>query len=80
MSVRFTLCDSQERNDCFSKEDTLKWLSRKFIVLLYRQVRFDPSKFFQSTKIRETRLTYIPISSQERQIIPFKLQQTHLKT
>lgn len=39
--VKFTLCDATQRNDCYSKEETLKWLQRKFVVLLYRQIRFD---------------------------------------
>ena len=63
---------------CESHEDIKKWLQRKFIVLLYNQIRFDTVNFLDNAKIKESRIVYIPISSQVRNTHPFKLQQTQL--
>ena len=40
--IKFAFCDASERSDCHSREETQEWLRRKFIILLYRQVRFEP--------------------------------------
>ena len=80
ISMRFNFCDDSKRDDCFTEEETKEWLQNKYMILLYRQIRFDPNSFYEDTKIKETRIHYIPISTQSRLITPFKLQQTHLKT
>ena len=71
------MCDnSKERFKgvaCEEKEDIKKWLQRKFIVLLYNQIRFNPKGFLDAATIPESRISYIPISSQVRQIIPYKV-------
>ena len=64
---------------CESEADIRKWLARKYIILLYNQVRFDPEHFLESSKIRESRIVYIPISSQVRNIHPYTLRQSHLE-
>ena len=61
MSVSFKMCEGESY--CESQEDIKKWLQRKFIVLLYNQIRFDSENFLDNAKIKESRLAYIPISS-----------------
>lgn len=63
---------------CESKEKIREWLSRKYIVLLYNQSRFNPTAFFDEAKIQEKRIVYIPINSQVREIHQFKVQRTHV--
>ena len=58
---------------CESKEDIQKWLSGKFIVLLYNHIRFDTQHFFEAAKIKESRISYVALSSQVRHINPFKI-------
>ena len=77
MSVKFKMCKGESY--CESEADIRKWLARKYIILLYNQVRFDPEHFLESSKIRESRIVYIPISSQVRNIHPFALRQSHLE-
>ena len=77
MSVKFRMCEGESY--CESKEDIRKWLSRKFIILLYNQIRFDPENFHELTKIEESRISYVPISSQVRNIHPFAVRQTTLE-
>ena len=48
-------------------------------MLLYNQIRFEPREFLEKSKIEESRIRYIPISSQVRQINPFNIQQTNLE-
>ena len=54
-------------------------MRRKFIVLLYNQIRFETNRYFYDSAVKEAKLAYIPISSQVRQIIPHKISQTNLE-
>ena len=36
ISIRFLFCDSSKNEFCFSREETIKWLQHKYIILLYR--------------------------------------------
>ena len=56
ISIRFLFCDSSKNDYCFSREETIEWLQHKYIILLYRQSRFDPDSFYEDTKIKETRI------------------------
>ena len=65
------MCDGHDYCEDF---DTIReWLRGKFIVLLYNQVRFDAEGYFENSTIEESHISYIPVSSQVRQIIPFKV-------
>ena len=55
---------------CESKEDILKWLAGKYVLILYNQIRFNTEDFFENTLNKVSVLEYIPISSQIRQLIP----------
>ena len=63
LAIRFKMCDSKEAGYCHSEEETREWLKRKFVVLLYNQIRFAPTDFFEKSRVRESRISYIPISS-----------------
>ena len=82
IAVKFEMCDSTKERfagvTCESQQDIQNWLKRKFIIILYNQIRFNPKGFLKAATISESRISYIPISSQVRQIIPFKVDQTHL--
>ena len=64
---------------CESKEKIREWISGKYIVILHNQIRFAPERYFESSRVKESRLTYIPVSSQVSNIHPYKVQQTHLR-
>ena len=52
-----------EGEGCESEENIRKWLKGKFIVLLYNQARFDQDRYFSDSKVKESRIQYIPVSS-----------------
>ena len=55
------MCD--DGPECESEENIRKWLSGKYIVLLYNEVSFDTERYFDESKNFYSRLMYIPISS-----------------
>ena len=76
INVKFKMCEGHSY--CEKKEDIQKWLQRKFIILVYNQIRFNPEGYSEDTQISESRVSYIPISGRVRQTIPFSIQITHL--
>ena len=74
MAINYRKCEG--RSDCASEQEILQWLRNKYIVILYNQIRFDAGQFFEESAVSESRIVYIPISSQIRQIVPFKVTQT----
>ena len=64
LSVRFKMCEGETW--CESEENIRKWLKQKYIVILYNQVNFEHNKFHQDSFKEESRLSYIPISSQTK--------------
>lgn len=64
---------------CKSDEEIREWLSGKWIVLLYNQIRFDQEQYFEASRIQEARISYIGVNSQARQINPHKIQVTSLE-
>ena len=62
-----------EGSGCESRDNILDWLKGKYIVLLYNQIRFDQSRYFEESRIKEARISYIPVSSQNRQIVAHNL-------
>ena len=64
VTVKFKMCEHETY--CESKEKIKQWLSGKYIVLLYNQIRFEPQEFLEKSKIEESRISWIPISSQVR--------------
>ena len=79
LQFEFVFCQGGTDNGCETEENIREWLKRKFIVLLYNEIRFDTEKFFYESRVYESRIIYIPISSQIKQVIPFKIQRTHLE-
>ena len=75
----FRPCQGGADNGCESDEAITEWLRRKYIVLLYNEIRFDSEEYFYQSRVHESRILYIPISSQIKQIIPLKVQRTHLE-
>ena len=58
---------------CRKREEIIEWIQGKYIVLLFNQVRFEQEEFGAETFVQEARIKYIPISSQVRQLIPFRV-------
>ena len=75
--VRFKMCIGED--NCESEENIREWLKRKYIVILHNQIRFDSEQYFADSRVPESRIIYIPISSQNREIISFKVQTTNLE-
>ena len=73
------MCEPGNGIICKDESEIREWLARKYIVVMYNHKRFDVEGFFDNSSIAESKLFYIPVSSQTRQIIPFKVQQTHLE-
>lgn len=70
LAVRFKMCEGE---GCESEEAIREWLKRKYIVIIYNHIRFDTEQYFMDSIVRESRLAYIPISSQTQEIISFKV-------
>ena len=64
---------------CESEENIREWLKRKYIVIIYNQIRFDSEEYFMDSVVPEARMAYIPISSQTKDIIAHKIQLTSLE-
>ena len=50
-----------------------------YIVLLYNEVRFQVDEFFERSTVRESRLEFMPISTQVKLMIPYEITQTMWK-
>ena len=78
IAVNFKMCEPGV-GECAEKDEILKWLQNKYIVMLYNQIVFDQEGYFTDSLQEEARIVYIPISSQTRTLTQFKLSQTHLE-
>ena len=47
---------------CKTEREIRDWLSGKYIVLLYNQVRFKTEEFGSDSLVKEARIMYIPVS------------------
>ena len=63
---------------CKSDADIVKWLKRKFILIVYNQRRFRLEKFDSYKVVPESRTAWVPINSQLREEVVFNVQMTHL--
>ena len=63
VAISFSICEGE---GCYDREKILAWLDTQYIVMLYHQSRFNSHAFFEKTKIQESRLAYVPISSETR--------------
>ena len=73
------MCQKEEGKDCESEEEIRNWLKKKYIVIVYNQIRFDSEKYFENSRVPEARIAYVPISSQVREEIAFKIHRTNLE-
>lgn len=78
--IQFEKCEQAGRSrKCQDDQTILKWLRRKFIITYANQRRFVIEKFDVEEKIiEESRTNWIPINSQIREEIVFKLKMTDL--
>ena len=56
----------------------MDWLRRKFVVTFVNQRRFRLEAFDEGKIVEESRTNWIPINTQIREEIVFKLSVTHL--
>ena len=73
------MCEGGPDKGCATDREIRDWLSGKWIVLLYNQIRFDQEQYFEASRIEEARISYIGVNSQARQINPHKIQVTSLE-
>ena len=74
LKINFKMCYGLP--DCKTEEEIKHWLSDMYIVMVYKHSRFDPSIYFDGTQINESRLHYVQISSQIREMHPFEIEST----
>ena len=55
------------KDTCHSEEEILKYLRRKFIVILQNEVRFNTMEYSDEKIVPQSRLVWHPVSSQIRQ-------------
>ena len=79
LAIRFRMCEGGPEKGCESEENIRKWLQRKFIVIIYNSIRFENEGYHDEAAVYESRLIYIPINSQVRNIQSFKVQTTHIE-
>jgi len=79
ISISFTMCDPTLRKTCKSEGEIKAWLKQKFILTYANQRRFVIEKFTEKEKIvEESRTNWIPINTQLREEVVFKLFITDL--
>ena len=77
----FDMCQSTDENpiECKSDEEIYDWLKRKFIFSVVNTRRFVLEEFVETRKIKnEARTSWIPINSQFREEIIFRITKTLL--
>ena len=76
LGIRFRMCVGE---GCETPEKIREWLSGKFIAIVYNSRSFDAEGFGEDAVISVSLVKYLPISSQMREIVPFKVEMTHLE-
>ena len=77
----FEMCQSTKENpiECKTDEEIYDWLKRKFIFSVVNTRRFVLEEFVENRKIKpEARTNWIPINSQFREEVIFKITKTLL--
>ena len=76
----FEKCDNSTFNGvCQSPEYIKSWLARKFVVINTNQERFSTRDYEYSSKVSyEAKFIYIPVNSQMREEVVYKVQLTDL--
>jgi len=77
--LSFEKCNQEGRERlCKSESEILKWLRQKYILTYANQRRFVIENFTADKIIEESRTNWIPINSQLREEVVFKLFITDL--
>ena len=79
--IQFEKCDNATRSTCKTEDEIIDFLKEKYIITRSNNRRFLQDEFSDPGKIiiNESRLKWIPISSQIRQIVPFSIKVTDLE-
>ena len=65
---------------CKSEDEINKWLSRKFVFIALNNMRFSTREFADNLKITsEVNTIWIPVNSQIREEIVYKVQLTEVE-
>ena len=83
MALLFEKCDNSTYTGpgfCKSEEEITEWIKRKFIVVAMNQERFGTREYAYDKKVtKEVQYHYVPINSQIREEIVYKVQLTDLR-
>ena len=74
--ILFEKCDSEKYQgpgECKSDQEIKEWLARKFIIVLQNTSRFSTREYNEKKVAKESRIVWIPINSQVREEIVFKV-------
>lgn len=70
----FKMCTGHDY--CKKETEIREWLRGKFIVVLHNQIIFDTQEYGEDAMVKQSMITYNSVSSQVREILPFKVQKT----
>ncbi len=76
LNVQLVRC--HDRSDCKTDAQITEFFKNKFILLVYNQIRFDSGAYGENSIIPETRLLWLPISTQVIQTTPLKITTSQL--
>lgn len=69
---------AENKIECKSGAEITEFLRNKFFIMLYNQKRFDTGSFGDESVKKEAKLLWLPINTQMRQTIPYKVSKSHL--
>jgi len=75
------MCQQEDGSDiiCKSDEEIKEWLKQKYILTLNNQRRFRLEEFRKGKVVPESRTNWIPINTQYREEVVFKIEITSLE-
>ena len=79
LEIYFETCDPEKRATCHSEEEIALWIRRKFIMVVNNQERFDDFAYGKERIVKESILTWIPMNSQVRTYVGYKLKLTEVQ-
>ena len=78
LEIYFEKCNPEKRATCHTEEEIAQWIKRKFIMVFHNQERFDDHAYGQDRIIKESILNWIPMNSQIRSYVGYKVKLTEV--
>ena len=80
LNLRLNKCDSSIDTEvvCKSDEEILEFFRNKFFFVIKNEKLFDANKYGLESIVEQCSFTWVPINTQVRQSIPFKISMSTL--